>query len=543
MKWKFAEDRGNLDKVGFKDNDIEKFGQDPAKSIVREAIQNSCDALDIHKSKTKVEVVIRKGKIAKSELPGFQNIENHIKACIQSDNDESENIEVKRHIDAFENQHYTYLEISDYNTTGMDRKSFESLTQGIFKSTKSNKGSQGSKGVGKAAYYASSYLRTMLISTRSEEGLRYRGAAKLASHKSPYTNNDLNYKGFYGDLEVKNENEVPELFRRTEKGTSIFVVGLWDLNNLNQDIIREVLRNYWFAILRDQLVVKVNKVEINKDNVRKYIENNFDDYRDYKTGEKQNPRPYLQTVLNGKEYKRNIANIGECSLWLDQNEKYNLGAVARFRKTKMLIYKEKNLDVGFSGVFLCDNDEGNVFLKEIENDAHNEWNPKINANYTTKATNTLKEIKEFIKDKYAEFAGINDQDAFYIDALDELFNFSGNRASDRSKPPKPKPKPEPDEREKKDRILSHAKFHAYRKDGKLLYKLELFSTKNKKNQKFKISIGTDSSKDYLTIINSSHGSFHKNELTVDVRRGMNIIDSIELDAPYIVAPSVTSITH
>ncbi len=98
MKWKFAEDRGNLDKVGFKDNDIEKFGQDPAKSIVREAIQNSCDALDIDKGTTKVEVVIRKGKIAKSEFPGFQSIENHIKACIQSDNDEAENVEVRKEL-------------------------------------------------------------------------------------------------------------------------------------------------------------------------------------------------------------------------------------------------------------------------------------------------------------------------------------------------------------------------------------------------------------------------------------------------------------
>jgi hypothetical protein len=85
---------------------------------------------------------------------------------------------VKRHIEAFEQHSYTYLEISDYNTTGMDYKSFKSLTQAIFKSTKSYSGSQGSKGVGKAAYYASSYLRTMLIATRSEEVLSAVGSWK-----------------------------------------------------------------------------------------------------------------------------------------------------------------------------------------------------------------------------------------------------------------------------------------------------------------------------------------------------------------------------
>jgi hypothetical protein len=541
MKWKFAEDKGGLDNVGFKDNDIEKFGQDPAKSIVREAIQNSCDALDITNGKTQVNVVICKGKIAKSDLPEFKKIEEHIRACMDPENDDAENAEVKRHIEAFEQESYTYLEISDYNTTGMDYKSFKSLTQAIFKSDKGYSGSQGSKGVGKAAYYASSYLRTMLIATRSDDGLRYRGAAKLASHKCPFTNQDLNYKGLYGDLELKDDKDVPELFRRSEKGTSIFVTGLWDLHNLDQDIIQEVLRNYWFAILMDQLTVKLNTIEINKANVGNYIESYFRDYRDYKTGEKQNPRPYYDTVLKGKEYKRHIANIGECSLWLDQNIEYNLGAVARFRKTKMLIYKEKNLDVGYSGVFLCDNDEGNGFLKEIENDAHDSWNPKINANYTEKATETLRGIKEFIKDKYAEFAGINDQDAFNVDTLDELFNFSGSNSLNRSKPPQPKPKPSPDSGEKKDRILSHANFLAYRKNGKLLYRLELVSNYSKRDQKFKISIGTDSSKDYITILNSSQGNYNGNELVIDVKKGKNIIDSIELDASYIVAPTITSI--
>ncbi len=64
--------------------------------------------------------------------------------------------------EAFAKDSYSYLEISDYNTTGIGEKPFQSLMQGIFKSTKATSGSQGSKGVGKTAYYASSYLRTMV---------------------------------------------------------------------------------------------------------------------------------------------------------------------------------------------------------------------------------------------------------------------------------------------------------------------------------------------------------------------------------------------
>lgn len=541
MKWNFAEQNEFLDKVGFKDNDIEKFGQDPAKSIVREAIQNSCDALDVENGNSQVKVVIKKGTISKNELPYFSEIEEHIKNCLNIENDKAENQEIQRHIDAFETDIYTFLEISDYHTTGMDFKSFEGLTQGIFKSVKKTSGSQGSKGVGKAAYYANSYLRTMLTVTRSEEGLRYRGASKIASHINPSDNSKkLNYKGFYGDLALKEIHEIPSILRRTEKGTSIFIVGLWSNENIEKDIIREVLRNYWFAILRNQLVVTVLDLEINNVNIKNLMESYFEDFKDYKTGDKQNPRPYLQTLIKGKEYTRKIANIGECSLWLDNHEDYNLGAVARFRKTKMLIFKEKNLDSGFAGVFLCDNEEGNTFLKEIENDAHDVWNEKINPDYFDRAKVTLTEIKQFISESYSDYAGISNKDSFQIDALNELFNFSGGNFVSNKKDVVPRPKADPTE-DKKDRILEMAKFSAFTVEDKVYYKLNFKSYSSKTSQHFKIAIGTDSSKDKINIIASSSGTFKENILILDVNKGENIIEKIELDVPFLVAPSIISI--
>src|SRR5690554_3638056 len=290
IKWRFAEHTELNDIMGFKDNDIEKFGENPAKSIVREAIQNSCDALDITNGKTQVEVVIRTGRVNKSELPNFSTIEKHLKSCYNKNNDKAENEEIQRHINAITKDYYTYLEVSDYNTTGMGYKPFQSFTQGIYKTDKPA-GSQGSKGVGKAALYAGSYLRTMLVSTRTEQGIRYRGAAKLSNHNSPYEENKkYNYKGFYGDLELKDNSEIPTLLRREKKGTSVFVIGFWDLEDFEDEVIREVLRNYWFAIAEEQLVVSVEGNELNANNIGDYIEHYFSDYRDYRTGDKQNPR-------------------------------------------------------------------------------------------------------------------------------------------------------------------------------------------------------------------------------------------------------------
>lgn len=541
LRWEFAKHTELNDIVGFKDNDIEKFGVNPAKSIVREAIQNSCDALDIDNGQTQVEVVIKTGSIKKSELPNFSEIEDHIKSCINPENDDAENKEIQRHINAFPKNSYSYLEISDYNTTGMSEKPFRSLTQGIFKSTKATSGSQGSKGVGKAAYYASSYLRTMLVSTRNEEGIRYRGAAKLSNHSNPINeNNQLNYKGFYGDLSVKQTSEIPSLFQRDKKGTSVFVIGFWEIEDFKNEVICEVLRNYWFAIAEKQLIVRVENETLDAQNIGNYIEKYFPDYRDYRTGNKQNPRSFYDVFKKGTTYTKYITNIGVCKLWLHKNEAYNLGAVARFRQTKMLIFKESDLDVGFSGVFLCDNTEGNTFLKNIENDAHDTWNPNLNHSISDQARITLGEIKEFIRENYVLYSGLGNQSSFNIEALDNLFSFSGGHIKGNQKKDKEKPKPEPSE-DTKDRLIGKHSFKANYRNGKYLYNLIFYSKKAIKKQKFKIAIGTDSSKDVINIINAPDINFDGNTIELNVKAGENIVNNIELDCPYLVAPSITSL--
>ena len=558
MEWKFAQLTDLMDQVGFKDNDIEKFGLDPAKSIVREAIQNSCDALDIDKGQTQVKVVIKKGKVDKDLLPNFTEIESHLRNCIVLTTDPSEIQEIVRHLEAIEADEYTYLEISDYNTMGMGKTPFESLTQGIFKSTKFNTGSQGSKGVGKAAYYASSYLRTMLISTLNDEGNRFRGVAKISSHLSlDDPAEKLNYKGFYGGVDLVDNKDIPGLFQRTELGTSIFVMGLWPSPGLDEEIICEVLRNYWFAIYKEQLVVSVNDIEINATNIEQYVAQYFTDYKDYKTGDKQNPRPYLETVKNGKEYKKTIANIGECSLWLSKNDSFNLGAVARFRKTKMLIYKENDLDVGFAGVFLCDNDEGNVFLKEIENDAHDIWSEKINKNKKEEARVTLSEIKEFIRESYVDYSGMSGKSSFTVDAIDSLFNFSGGgRKTKRKTAPKPDTDTDTDpgtgstgddpdgtsDPQTRVRRIDSAKFKAHvdPADNSIYYSLHVTGTSNSGLQRFRIHIGTDSSKEAINIISSSGGQLNDSVLTLDISK-IKVVDRIVLDSTFLVAPYLVSI--
>jgi hypothetical protein len=182
---------------------------------------------------------------------------------------------------------------------------------------------------------------------------------------------------------------------------------------------------------------------------------------------------------------------------------------------------------------------GNIFLKEIENDAHDTWNANINKDYKDRATITLKQIKEFIRESYSQFAGSSKRPTFNLDIIDNLFNFFDKREVQKSKNKLPQVKKEVTEIIR-DRIVSSAQFKSFLKDGEIHYKLELNSLIDKKSQSFNISIGTDSSKDDINILDTSSGSFNDNTLILDVKKGLNIVNKIKLDVPFLVAPSLTS---
>jgi len=540
ISWRFDEVTQNQDLIGFKDNDIEKFRQFPVKSLVREAIQNSLDALDTENGHCKVILNIQVGHINKNELPNFSEIEEHIKSCFDDENSLSENEEIQRHIEAFEASQYTYLEISDYHTVGMNEKRFKLFTQSQFRSEKNSISSQGSKGVGKAAYYASSYLRTFIVASKSIDGYRFGGAAKLGTHRSPNSKEKkVNYKGIYTVDQNTDILKIPRLFQRQENGTSIFIIGLWKTENLEREIIKEILRNYWFSIIREELEIQLFGKIINADNVHSLIITYFKEYRDYRTGDKQNPRPYIETYLDGECFEGELLHIGKCQLWLHQNEDYNIGAVARFRKSKMLIYKEKDLDIGYAGVFLCENDQGNAFLKELENEAHDMWSERVNPKYKESGKVVLVEINQFIRQSYEKFAKIGETLSFSNDRLDNLFVFQGKEFGKKTKTPIEVIQVE-DPIDTKDRIIEYAKFKAYRKGTKLYYKLEINSLVKRKKQKFRVFIGTDSSKEYANILSVQGCGLKDNLLVIDLVKGINTIERVQLDIPFLVAPSLTS---
>ena len=74
---------------------------------------------------------------------------------------------------------------------------FDSFAHSRNVSTKSSETSAGSKGMGKAAYFALSYLRTLLVSSVYYENseILFQGISRISTH--PFNDETYNYKGYY----------------------------------------------------------------------------------------------------------------------------------------------------------------------------------------------------------------------------------------------------------------------------------------------------------------------------------------------------------
>ena len=538
MAWRFSKESVEDGFIGFNENSIQQFGENVEKSIVREALQNSMDA-GVKGSKDPVSVEFKTFSLPKDALFGFQDIERHLQMCAKQ---EPKNDKIKKCIDLIERNAYSLLEISDYNTNGMLEEDLHALVKDKFLAYNKSKDSQGGAGIGgKSSFMAASYLRSFLVSTVSKEGFRFKGRTQLCTRQDDMDKSiHWRDKGFYNDDYRLNLEDLPEKLKRSEQGSSIFIVGYKSvMRDVKGEYIREVLRNYWLSILHNKLIVNVFGSELNNDNILKYIEEYFPNYKDFEKSEfRSNPRAYAETVSQGTLYKREIPRLGECKLWLKKNDEYP-GFVSRHRKSRMLIYKTKEIESGFAGVFLCTSKSGNEVLKDMEGAKHDKWT-QHKGNKEDKEV--LESIKEFISDSFREFAGLGKGDSFTIDVLDDMFgiDLGGKISNPKPKPPiDPKPPvDDPVEPTPRNRLIKQAKFKYQGDKNGGTYTVAIDCKEDAPSQALRFKMATDSSFDEIGVLASGSGSVVNGQIKIDLKQGKNIIENVKLDSPFMVAPEV-----
>lgn len=284
-------------------------------------------------------------------------------------------------------------------------------------------GAGGSFGFGKGAYFALSPIKTLVVSTKdTEDKVYFEGATRITTHKNEI-GEKLTAYGFYDSNNGKpniNEEDIPDIFRRTETGTDINIIGLWKEIDRNRLMIKSVLNNFWLAIHEHKLVVTIDDVTISKENLEQVIDDYFPN--EFESGnalelETWNPKPYYKAVKYAdandqfKFFIDELETLGKVKFYV-YLEKGLPNRTSFFRMPKMVVFKRTNRKInGYAAVFICDNDNGNAILRMMENPAHNEWRkenyPKDEGRIHRLARKAENQLSDYVNAKLDSLSKIN----------------------------------------------------------------------------------------------------------------------------------------
>ncbi len=426
-QWYFPVNAEGGQPEGLNDSGVESFRGNQIESLAREIIQNSTDAV-IDKRKP-VKVSFKEFKVSKDEFPdrtglteAFSSALSYKRTPEQAKNFFSKGVEI------LNQNEFSFLKISDYNTTGLygvneEGSDWENLVKSVGISNKGGS-SGGSFGIGKSAPFACSNLRTVFYSTLNEAGEQgFQGVSRLASHKK--NGRETRGTGFYGKKELTKPitapNDIPGEFRRTEIGTDVYVASFLKDEEWKEKIIKAVIENFFIAITEKQLIVEVGDIEINdielKSLIDTYIQPNNNFYADQ----------YYSSFKLGEKYHGDIEGLGTVHLYIKKDEEYSK-RVAMVRNTGMKITHLDRFRGGskFSGTAIIKGEELNQILRKTEPPTHDKWEPsryddekyakKIIKKVHDFIRTTVKEINKADEGKKIDFKGFNQ---FLPDHLNE----------------------------------------------------------------------------------------------------------------------------
>lgn len=444
-KWHFAPSTGGIDQ-GPNEAMIELFKKEPYESLVREAIQNSLDAVyDIEKP---VHVVFSWKRLTEDNCPGLFSIREHFQACIKFwDNQAAKDkfLPKIRYINENAKGGMFCLEVSDSNTSGMDYKPndracpFYSFVRSAGNSSKAMNSAGGSYGFGKAAYYNVSKISTVLVSTQTQEGNNYfEGVSSICTHE--YDGVKRTHVGYYDNNDgqpVTDKEQIPQRFTRDQAGTSVFIAGV-DQNEGYDEIITAVLTHFWLSIMEGKLTVSIKRnnegliwseeeaLEINKDSLDGLIYKYFTEEQDNIRGH-SNPRPYYEAVRDVETDKSHILikdylhHLGTVRFYV-KCDKRAADRISYMRSPRMLVCNKTNsTGYGFYGVFICDDEKGNAILRNTENPSHSEWDWKnCQPSKRQEGKDALNEKQDFIDNALIRIFSSNGKEFLDIAGLDEF---------------------------------------------------------------------------------------------------------------------------
>lgn len=373
--------------------------------LAREIIQNSLDAKDNQNQPVLVKFDIK--KISKYNIPGYEEFNKILFECKKFwpiENIDTHDF-LDKAIDCLNNPEISILKCSDYNTIGLEGDD-EDLKGSWFNLVRSKgasskfKGEGGSFGIGKGAPFAASELRMIFYSTKNKHAQRiFQGISELVSFKK---DNDIKRgNGSYGvdgHRSIRSIENIPIDFSRKAEdssGLDIYIMGFKKSNIWKDELVQSVLRNFWFAILKKELIVEIAEIKIDKNSLEKLLFKHF-------AGEKLkddiepigNPISFYNAVKSGNKFTTKLKTLGFVEFYFHEIAE-PMNYTSMLRKPHMSVFsKPYRFPGNYCGVFICDNDDGNKILRKMEPPTHNRWEPE---SYGKDGFHILNEIHDWIR--------------------------------------------------------------------------------------------------------------------------------------------------
>ena len=367
-------------------SDFDKHG---IAGVIRENIQNSCDAKLDDENPVKIDVDLK--EICTKDLPGIECLKVRIDS-LKGENQYSRQT-IANMQDVVKNDKCNVMIVEDSNTKGLSGATKEKSPYVAYAYSKGfhaededeEKEAQrgGSHGIGKIASNAASDIATMYFATKDDlEEMYLGGTCELIDHY--YDGRNFLGTGYFANFKVdrfeayKNE-DVHSIFSKETRGLKVVIPFVKDEFFDANEITKSVCDSFFISILNKELEVNVSNQKIDSESLEDiilnemYYEQNLKDFNRnsnlsplyFKTFKNQDKTELKIFDKNGKEHF--------FDMYLDIVDGLKVARYCVFRTNGMKV-AEKSIkgysSSAFNIVLVSKSIEEDIFLKSLENEAH-----------------------------------------------------------------------------------------------------------------------------------------------------------------------------
>ncbi len=422
-----------------------EFRGNPSYYIAREALQNIMDAHDSSSGKP-VEAEFSVVTMPAKSVPGAERLAKILSACavyLREKGAIDTAVEFEKGASKIsKNTTVKVLRISDFNTVGMTKENWFRFAESVGFSNKQS-GSGGSFGLGKGAYYVSSGFLSLFISS-IDEANSYTFAGKTIVTTFEEDGKRKQNNGTYGvgdqkpihdrDLIPTNFTKLfPSVFKRIRPGTDFLIPDFIGEDDWASELVQSILRYFWLPIITGKLTVKVQENETINQNTVEHLLHKYFSKAPFEWGNTDvpNPLPLYYAYRKDAPIEDELDHLGKVRLHLLLADGYP-NRVALIRKPGMVVdCIKKNSMNRYAAVFICDNENGNALLREMENQEHNEWkweNAKTQEN-REKAKLAYLEMENFIKRELQKLSTSREERYLSIEGLEDFIAMDTDEGS------------------------------------------------------------------------------------------------------------------